>query len=402
MQGNLSLKIGIVLSTCIIVLISVGILVGFSESKNVPTGVNSASVLYPECKTDQLNQVITGFRSGVRIPKLTNSAVGMIVLWHNISSENCSLGGFIAVQFISQKSVISVDEVKGLPWLTNRVPRVVNLKAHGGMASGAIFYLHYPHPPSVASNAPWYDLSCPKIDTINLGISKLSGNIYIGPVKLPNSLGSDIGNNFTPCPRVVAVSYFQSGANANNDWPPPQLPVQSTTTTTDPSQSTTSIASASTPFCSVNQLKFQWSRSNSGAGSSISFILIQNKSSVSCAIQGVPSFTFYGVNGSPLPQQDQAVWDHNSQFSSDEPITPQKILLLPNNGDYAMVGWFFAMNLSQSASSCVNVNTIEMTWETGNTSQSTDVNTYMGVGSCLRIPPEYSEFIQVPLDQTNP
>lgn len=360
---------------------------------------NSSTNTSLPCQPDQLNQTVAGFRQGVHVGSFTNSATGMIIHWQNISSQVCFLRGYPLAQFLSGTTVVPVDEMKGLFWLPFISPvdlPTVELEPHGGIASAAIFFLHYPHPIPEQGHVPWYNASCPTINTINLSIYPLSttGKI-VAPVsiKVPGLNSSNLGNNFTPCPRVVAVSNFQAGASANTDWPPPKFPTPTTTTTTTDPSTITNVAPVGTPYCNTNQLKFGWGQFLGGAHHFAGFLMIQNESNTSCALQGVPSFVFEDANGTPLPTQDQPQWDHNNALWKETTVPPD-ILMLPGGQDYAMVGWFFTQNPNVNTT-CTNISLLKITLPTG--SSSTFPSNQLETGGCLFQPPFYGQFTQIPL-----
>ena len=401
-------KIAVCLPIVILILASatVGIVTSLtSHTQPIKTNLslsNSSIANSPQCLPNQLRQVVAGFRSGVNVGGLTNSAVGVIIHWQNISSQACHLHGYPKAQFLSDNTVVSVDEMNGLFWLPFISPinlPTIELKPHGGIASAAIFYLHYPHPIAEQGDVPWYNSTCPKINTINIGVynplSSIPYSYIYTPIQVRGLNSKNLGNNFTPCPRVVDVSNFQSGVNADNDWPPPKFPAPAaTTTTTDPS-TITNIAPAGTPYCNPNQLKFGWSHVGGGTTTFWIFLMIQNESTrISCSLQGIPSFIFEDANGTPLPSQDQPQWDHNVAPWT-ETAAPPDILMLPKGKDYAMIGWIEAQNANRAVSACTNAPLMTITLPTGG---STIISDTFQVGQCLAAPPEYGQFTQIPIN----
>ena len=402
----------ILVSLPIVILVLASVTVGIitsltSHAQSVKPNLslsNSSTTNSPECVPNQLRQVVVSFRTGVNVGGLTDSAVGVIVHWQNISSLPCHLHGYPKAQFLSGNTVVPVDEMNGLFWKPFISPidlPTVELNPHGGIASAAIFYLHYPHPIPEQGNAPWYNSTCPKINTINIGLynplSSIPYSYTYTPIQVRGLNSKNLGNNFTPCPRVVAVSNFQLGSNADNDWPPPKFPSPATTTTTTEPSTITNIAPAGTPYCNPNQLKFGWSKFMGSTLTYYGFLMIQNESSSSCALQGVPSFVFEDANGNPLPTQDQPQWDHNDAPWT-ETTTPPDILMLPEGKDYAMVGWIVTQNPSMTATACTIVPFMKLVLSTGKSTVIPDPNTTaIAAGGCLKAPPEYGQFTQIPL-----
>ncbi len=96
----------ILVSLPIVILVLASVTVGIitsltSHAQSVKPNLslsNSSTTNSPECVLNQLRQVVVSFRSGVNVGGLTDSAVGVIVHWQNISSLPCHLHGFHATK----------------------------------------------------------------------------------------------------------------------------------------------------------------------------------------------------------------------------------------------------------------------------------------------------------------
>ncbi len=366
----------------------------------------SSQIVAPACQPNLLKQSVIGYRQGIHIANLGNDITGLIVHWQNIGNKTCSLSGYIAVKFSDLSgNRIQVDYLKGLPWQSFvAVPLPVNLVPHSGFASGAIFYIHYPKPPVQRSNLPYYSKSCPKAQSITLGQFTKGDQVnYIAQVTLPNVNGANSSNSFTPCPRIVAASYFQNGSNANNDWPPTALRRVSlaTTTTTDPAMATTSIASSSVQNCLPGQLSVQLSGATGSNHSSVQFMIFKNDSSTSCALQGSPTVTMYLPDNSQLPSNlqpiDSPLGKFPGLFSYLQPVPPQRILLRANGQDVAEVGLFTIANPNSTVPCATNLSVkVAMPWSTNSA-----IKVVGSSGVCSN-PVEVSQFVQLPLQNIPP
>jgi hypothetical protein len=392
----------------IVVIFICAITFSFFEAIKQSSSNNVASLasqtVAPTCQPNSLKQSIAGYRQGIHISNLGNDITGLIIHWQNIGNKTCSVSGYIAVKFSDLLgNRIQVDYVKGLSWASFvAVPLPVNLAPHSGFASGAIFYFHYPKPPIQRANLPYFSKSCPKAQSITLGQFTNGNQIdYIAQVTVPSVSGANSSNFSTPCPRIVAASYFQSGSNADNDLPPTALKhVPLATTTTDPSMTTTSIASVSVQNCLPSQLSVQLSGATGSSNSSVQFMVFKNISSTNCALQGTPTVTMYLPDASPLPNNLEPINSLPGKFPGLfdylQPVPPQRILMKANGQDVAEVGLFTTANPNSTVSCYSNLNLkVALPWS------PSPVFVAGSSGVCSN-PAEVSQFIQLPLQDIPP